>query len=109
MCQAEEICKHLSGELDLGKNMKFEVDTGYHYYINNWQQSLNLMCTPKSKIAAVSSFYFVGFIFGLALFPLPNLLGRKKSMSLIMLVYIMASALTLYGNSLFLKTVGMFI
>ena len=36
LCPTEDICKHLSGEKDLGKGMKYEVDTEYEYYINNW-------------------------------------------------------------------------
>jgi MFS family permease len=40
---------------------------------------------------------------------MPDMLGRKHSMSLIMSVYVVASALTLYGDSIALKTVGMFL
>ena len=67
------------------------------------------MCKPSHQAAAVSSVYFIGFVGGLFLLPFPNLLGRKGSLKYIMSIYAVASALSIYGPNLFIKTIGMFI
>ena len=67
------------------------------------------MCKPAHQVAGVSSVYFIGFVVGLFMLPFPNLFGRKGSLNYIMTIYAVASALSIYGTTLFIKTIGMFI
>lgn len=44
-CEADTvICPALAE----GSFIEYHVDTSYEYYLNNWQQQMNLMCMPLS-------------------------------------------------------------
>ena len=62
-----------------------------------------------SKVAGVCSFYFIGFAGGIVLLPLPNAIGRKGSMNILMPIYIIASGMVVFCDSLSIKSLGMFI
>jgi len=59
---------------------------------------LNMMCMDSTTKSFFSSCYFLGFAFGLVLFMLPEKLGRKGCMNIILPIYIMASYLTIFGE-----------
>ena len=67
------------------------------------------MCAENTEVAAVGSFYFMGFVGGLLLLPMPDKLGRKGSYKIILTIILFASGLTLCSKNLYLKTIGMFI
>jgi len=51
----------------------------------------------------------LGFGLGILFFPLPDKFGRKKTMKYLMIAYIVAVFLSIEGNNIFLKSLGMFI
>ena len=56
-----------------------------------------MVCTPAETIATINSFYFLGFVFGIILFPLPITFGRKKTMNIVLIFNLVASAMSIYG------------
>ena len=67
------------------------------------------MCTSPTVLSLVGSSYFIGFALGLFLFQMPNSFGRKRTMNLIMPVYIIASSTIVYYPNLYVKGIGYFI
>mmetsp|Transcript_12808 Transcript_12808/g.21674 ORF Transcript_12808/g.21674 Transcript_12808/m.21674 type:complete len:203 (-) Transcript_12808:1054-1662(-) len=66
------------------------------------------MCHDRKQIQAVISSYFIGFSLGIILLNMPEVLGRKKTMSILMALYLFFSQLTIYSPSLVWKAVGFF-
>ena len=62
------------------------VDTSYEYYINNWYLEMDLKCMPAAKIALMITAYFVGFAINGLFFTIPDQIGRKKSLLVVMLI-----------------------
>lgn len=77
-------------------------------YFKNWWLQYDLVCNEQSEIKKVVSYQFIGFFFGLPLMVVPDQLGRKKSMSLFLVVSIFAVYLCIYG-SMATKKIGFFI
>ena len=60
------------------------MDTNYEYYVDAWYTKMNWECLPKSKIALLMTFMLIGAGFGgLALSPLPDYLGRKRTLIIV--------------------------
>lgn len=57
-------------------------------YFVNWYTKNKLICQENDEYASVGAAYFLGFAAGVVLFPLPDLLGRKLTMTLAMLFFI---------------------
>ena len=53
--------------------------------------------------------YFFGFASGLLFFTLPDAIGRKRTMNILMPFYILASTLSVFGTTLEIKSIGFFI
>ena len=66
--------------------MNYIVDTSYEYYINNWYLEMDLKCFPEAKIALMVTAYFVGFAINGLFFTIPDNIGRKKSVFVVMLL-----------------------
>jgi len=96
-CSNEQICDQKAGNLNFGPNFFYEVNKDYKFYANNWFVQLDLLCEDPNLVASTSSSYFVGFSAGILLFTLPDQLGRKTTMTLVMLTYMLASFLTIYS------------
>ena len=56
-----------------------------------------------------SSSYFIGFSLGVIFFPLPDKLGRKMTMKILMPAFLGASFLSIFGQSLMVKGIGMMV
>lgn len=67
------------------------------------------MCEKTSHYNKVASFYFLGFLVGAVTFFLPDMLGRRRTMLMILPVYSIASAMSIFSNNLGIKTVGFFL
>lgn len=65
------------------EGFRYEVDKADPDYINNWYVKHDFMCSDPSDSKTVR-WYFVGFTFGFVLFFLPDYLGRKKCMTLLL-------------------------
>ena len=70
---------------------------------------LDLVCTPSIQINQIGAWYFIGYGLGIVFFMLPDLIGRKGAMKFIMPLNIIGCYMTIYTNTLFLKTLGYFI
>ena len=55
------------------------------------------MCLEKNEQSLVASSYFVGFFFGFALFGLPDKIGRKGTMNIVMPLYIIFVYIGVYA------------
>ena len=86
----------------------YEVDRTYEGYFNNWMVTTDLMCASQLHSSLVGSSYFIGIIFGIFMFQMPNNLGRKKTMEIVMPIYILCSAITVFAPYSLLKAVGFF-
>ena len=69
-----------------GPDLKYMVDTSYEYYINNWYLEMDLKCMPAAKSALMITAYFVGFAINGLFFTIPDQIGRKKSLLVVMLI-----------------------
>lgn len=67
------------------------------------------MCLDRKTIAATNSFYFVGFGFGIIFLTLPDSIGRKGTMGVMMPMFIVAAYITIFSRSLKWKSVGYFL
>lgn len=56
----------------------------------------------------VASSYFIGFSLGFFLFPLPERFGRKRVMTILMILYLFSTGLVSYSNTLSQKSIGFF-
>ena len=88
-CSAEEeICPALESDIN---GFEYKVDTTYEYYINNWYVEMDLVCANKAKTnTMLIPYYVVSGLAGFVLFPLPDKLGRKPSMTLTLAVQLFA-------------------
>ena len=53
--------------------------------------------------------FFIGYGVGILLFFLPDKIGRKGTMKFVLPAHIIASFISVFGNSLYLKSVGFFL
>lgn len=67
------------------------------------------MCESPGLIKSIASFYFLGYTCGSTLFVLPNLIGRKKAMTVSVFMALVSTALLIYGDSINIKMIGFFI
>ena len=67
-----------------------------------------MMCIPTSTKDMLCSMYFVGFALGIVFFTLPDAIGRKRAMWVLLPPYILASSLSVYGKTIEQKMMGMF-
>ena len=102
-CSVNDICQNRSNSA-----YHFELDTQNEKYLNNWIATTELMCAPPLLVSLVGSSYFIGVIFGIFMFRMPNTLGRKKTMKIVMPIYFVCSAFTVFAQSPVLKALGYF-
>ena len=70
-CTTENICANL-------KTIKFKPDVDDSRYIDNWQNSMDLICKSPREIGLIGQMYFIGLIMGLPfLTTLSDKYGRK--------------------------------
>lgn len=57
---------------------KYKIDWDDPNSLNNWSQTLDLLCVPDDRIQRISSIYYFGEIFGcLIVSRIPDIIGRK--------------------------------
>lgn len=70
---------------------------------------MDLMCVDRSKVSFMTSCYFIGFGIGAVLFPLPDLYGRRKTLILSMVGYLMAIVMLLFSSTIFMRSASLFL
>ena len=78
----------------------YKVDKTYVNYVNNWFITLDMMCISTSTKDYFCSIYFVGFAVGIIFFTVPDAIGRKRTMWVLLPPYILASSLSVYGSTI---------
>ena len=61
---------------------------------------------PVASYSFIASIYFIGFGFGLTLFLLPDLLGRRGALKISLTVFSIAGYLSVFSTSVHLKAAG---
>lgn len=75
--------------------------------MSNWYGEMDLVCANKYRTNFMMSAHYIAFgISGLTLFALPDLLGRKKSMTLNYFVYQFAQFLILLVPTYYARLTG---
>lgn len=69
---------------------------------------MDATCANPNDVKFICSANFLGFLFGVFFFPLPDAIGRKKTMILMLIPYMVTNAMVAYGDTIFIKTLGMF-
>jgi MFS family permease len=70
-CEAEVICES-EGQI------KYYIDWEDEESLDNWVETLDLMCVPDDKVYRISSVYYLGEILGCIMIArVPDLFGRK--------------------------------
>ena len=76
-------------------------------FFNNWAtDELDLLCKPVSSYNFVCSVYFICYAIGVALFMLPDLIGRRNTLMTTLTVYCIAGYLVVFSDNIHLKTIG---
>lgn len=65
----------------------------------------HMMCMKPHSTHLVS-WYFITYFFGVIFFFLPDYLGRKTTMSLILIPVTIGNLMLVYSDSLFIKSIG---
>jgi len=103
VCTKDYICE----KRELGAALfEYKPNTHSEEYFDNWFIDLDLMCKTTGEINQVASMFFIGYGIGVLLFFLPDKIGRKGTMKFILPAHIMASFVSVFGQSLYLKSVG---
>jgi hypothetical protein len=70
-CEAEVICES-EGQI------KYYIDWDDEESLDNWVETLDLMCVPDEKVQRISSVYYLGEILGCIMIArVPDLFGRR--------------------------------
>jgi hypothetical protein len=73
-CTAEFICEKEAE----GAKVNYYVDKDNIFSLDNWVETLDLMCVPDTKIQFMSNWYYLGEIVGgVMITRIPDLYGRK--------------------------------
>ena len=93
----------------MSNDFEYTLDKSKAEYLNNWYVKMDLVCTGDLEIDQFMSTYFVGFGLGIFLFSLPDMFGKKRTMSVLMTFFILASYLSVFGETLKVKGLGLFL
>jgi hypothetical protein len=97
-CTAEEICES-------NFTIPYKIDEDDVDSLENWVQTLDLMCTPEYKIYRISWVYYIGEIVGCILISrIPDLYGRKLVLAICNAIQFPLFIAVLYSKSLSLTT-----
>ena len=73
-CTADYICE----QQDEGNEVNYYIDKDNVYSLDNWVETLDLMCVPDKKIEFMSNWYYIGeLVGGVLITRIPDLYGRK--------------------------------
>ena len=76
--------------------------------MKNWFVTLDLMCEAPSNYNSIGSFYFFGYAIGIIFFFLPDMLGRRKTMSIFYPLNLLSCFIAIYSKTLLMKKIGFF-
>jgi len=106
-CSLKQICAIKSID---SSQIKYDVITENENYYYNWFVHIeSMICLPGSEYNLFAASYFVGFFFGLMLFMIPDQIGRKGTIKVVMPLYIVACYFVVYGQSLEMIGICLFI
>ena len=108
-CSIQEICEIRNTAAQLIEEGQFEyriVDTSQNYMMN-WFIHFDMMCLPESEKSFFCSSYFIGFCLGVMLSTLPDSIGRKATLNILMPLFLIASWFVIFGQSIFQKEMGL--
>ena len=57
----------------------YKVDESYEYYLNNWMVEMDLVCTNKTVVGFMITFFFIGIILNSFITHIPDVYGRRLS------------------------------
>jgi MFS family permease len=97
-CTAEEICES-------NFTIPYKIDTDNVDSLDNWVETLDLMCVPRFKIYRISWVYYLGEIFGcLVVSRIPDLFGRKLVLAICNAIQFPVFLAVIFSRSLELTT-----
>ena len=64
------------------------------------------MCQSEDDYNQIGSWYFIGYGMGVIFFFLPDLIGRKKTMTYILPLYIISCYISIFSQSVLIKKIG---
>ena len=105
-CSFESICLQRKSNL---QGFEFMANVNDVSYFQNWLVKDDLMCVSSIDTNLVVVFYYFGFLFGLIFFVLPDKIGRKPSMTIMIAFNVVATAMTLFSSNQTVKSAGYFI
>lgn len=89
--------------------MDYKANENALGYLNNWDIEMDLICVERSKVALMTSFYFIGFGVGIFLFPFPEVFGRWKILTLSMLGYLITMGVLLSFPTILVRSICLFL
>ena len=101
MCPTSEICR---ARQDPESTLHYFVDTDYKYYFKNWYTEMDLMCVPATKVGLMITVYYLAFAAGGVFYPLPEKIGRKKSVMLSVCISLIAQTIIVLNKDLRIRT-----
>lgn len=72
------------------------MDTTFEYYINNWYLEMDLKCIESADIGIMISAYFLGSAATGLFFTVPDQIGRKKSLFIVMVLSCVAQTVMIF-------------
>ena len=91
------------------QTLQYHIDETSELNFHNWYTRLQLECVPFSEYAQVGAAYFVGYGFGIVFLFLPDLLGRRGCMALVLPLYCLVTTLAVMSDDLWMKKIGFFL
>ena len=77
-CDRADICSQIAE----GLTPDYMENTSSDTYIQNWTQEMGFMCTPRTTVQWVVTGYLLAYgVSGFLFWPVPDLHGRKKTMT----------------------------
>jgi MFS family permease len=67
---------------------------------------MDLMCIEKDNYLYIGSWYFIGYGCGIIFFFLPDFIGRKKTMTFILPLYIVSCYISIFPKTILIKKIG---
>lgn len=104
-CSSALICRFRKEGLEA---LEYEVDKSKSDYYNNWYVSLDLMCQEVLSYSSVNSFLFIGYGVGAVCFFLPDIVGRRGTMKIMIPTQIVAIYFAIYNPSILIKKISFF-
>ena len=101
-CSIETVCQ---GRVH---GLRYQIDTAYEDYLENWQQEMRLECESQSTINLLSMAYFLAVgVTGLLLFTLPDRWGCRKTLAVFGTLSSLAQFMILFVPNYYARLAGL--